>query len=369
VRTRVAVFVAIVQAILFLAHAAIYETWIGLWGLPAPAALLALRLCLGVLSVTFVAASLLAFRFSNAMVRAFYRFAAIWAGFLNFFLCAAGLSWLTYGVTWVAGAHDSGRTIVAAFFSLAVVVSFYGIFNASRIRIKSVWVRLPNLPESWRGKRAALVSDLHLGHVRGRRFSRRIVKMLARENPEIVFIAGDFYDGTPVDLEGVAQPWSELSSAQGIFFAAGNHEEFHRNTEFLDGVRSAGIRVLNNEKAIASGVQILGVNYHSTSNPRRFASVLRELAIDSNSPSILLSHSPYLLEIPERAGVSLQVSGHTHRGQVIPWRWAVDRIFGPYAYGLHRFGNMMVCTSSGAGTWGPPIRVGTDSEIVMIRFE
>ena len=82
-----------------------------------------------------------------------------------------------------------------------------------------------------------------------------------------------------------------------------------------------------------------------------------------------MSHAPHRLEIPERAGISLQLSGHTHHGQMIPFTWIVDRIFGPFAYGLHRFGNMMVYTSCGAGTWGPPMRVGPDPEIVVLRFE
>ena len=368
-RVRLVVFVAIVQSILFLAHVVVYETWIRLWGPPGSPALLALRICFGILSVSFVAGSLLAFRFWNLLVRIFYRIAATWAGFLNFLLVAACLSWIAYGVALLAGSPGSGRPIVAVFFALAVVTSVYGIFNASRVRIKSVWVRLPNLPESWKGKRAALVSDLHLGHVRAQRFSRRIMSMLAREKPEIVFIAGDLYDGTQAPLEQLAEPWSRLSPPLGTYFVAGNHEEFRRNVSYLDAVKRAGIRVLNNGEVTAAGMQIVGVNYHSTSNPRRFAGILRDAGLDRNAPSILISHSPHLLEIAERAGISLQLSGHTHRGQIIPWRWVVDRIFGQFAYGLHRFGNMMVCTSSGAGTWGPPMRVGTNPEIVMIRFD
>ena len=104
-------------------------------------------------------------------------------------------------------------------------------------------------------------------------------------------------------------------------------------------------------------------------SPNRFESILGSLAIDSNRASILLSHAPHHLEIPERAGISLQLSGHTHHGQMVPSSWIVERIFGPYAYGLHAFGNMMVYTSCGAGTWGPPMRVGTDPEVVLIRFE
>jgi uncharacterized protein len=369
VRARIVVFIAIVQSILFLGHFAVYRTWIDLWGVPRAPVLLALRETFSLLSVSFIAASLVAFRFSNLFARIFYRIAATWLGFLNFFLCSAFLSAVVSGLTRLTGWRTSGRLVVAILFGLAAVVSIYGIFNAGRIRIKRVNVKLPNLPQAWRGRTAALVSDLHLGHVRGYGFSSRIVALLAKLCPHIIFIAGDFYDGTRVDANRVAEPWSKLATPFGVYFVAGNHEEFSDHTKYLEAMKRAGVRVLNNEKVLADGIEIVGVHYHASVNPRRFESILRNANLDRNRASILVSHAPHRLPIPERAGISLQLSGHTHRGQLIPARWIVERIFGPYAYGLHAFGNMMVCTSSGVGTWGPPLRVGTNSEIVLIRFE
>jgi uncharacterized protein len=366
---RIAVFVAVVQSILFLGHAIIYETWMVLWGAPGASVLLAVRVMLAFLSVSFVAASILAFRFANPFVRGFYCLAAGWLGLLNFFLCGACLTWIAYGLARVLGWGASGQPLIAAFFVLAVVVSFYGIVNASRVRTKRISLKLPNLPESWRGRTAVLVSDTHLGHVRNYGFSRRIVTMLCALRPDVVFIAGDLYDGTRADLHRLAEPWSQLSAPLGAFFVAGNHEEFTDPPKYLDAVRSAGIRVLNNEKVIVDGLQIVGTDYRASVRPRRFESVLRAAALDPHRASILLSHAPRHLPIAERAGISLQLSGHTHRGQVLPVRWIVERIFGPYAYGLHPFGKMMVYTSCGAGTWGPPLRVGADPEIVLIRFD
>lgn len=368
-RARIFVFIAVVQFILLLGHVAIYKTWIDLWGAPNASVLLWVRVAVATLAASFVVASILAFWFSNPFVRVFYCVASVWLGFLNFFLCGAALSWVAYGLAWALGWRTSGRPIVAAFFFLATIVSVYGIVNAGRIRTRRVTVKLPNLPESWRGRTAALVSDLHLGHVRGYGFSSRIVAMISALRPEIVFIAGDLYDGTRADLHRLAEPWSRLSAPLGTYFVAGNHEEFTDPPQYLDAVRSAGVRVLNNEKAIVDGMQLVGVNYHSSVNPRRFGSILQDVALEPNRPSILLSHAPHRLPIAEQAGISLQLSGHTHRGQVIPARWIVERIFGPFAYGLHPFGKMIVYTSSGAGTWGPPLRVGTDPEIVLIRFE
>lgn len=366
-RRRLPYFIAIVQAILFLGHFVVYETWIWLWGTPSPTALLSLQVVLAVLSVSFVTASALAFRFSNVIVRTFYRIAAAWLGFLNFLVCASFVAWLLFGISRLAGWRSGGPIIVETLFGLAILTGIYGMLNASRLRIRRVSVNLPNLPESWRERTAAFISDLHLGHIRNFGFSRRLVEKLATLAPDIIFIGGDLYDGTHVDAKRVVEPWSRQPSPLGTYLIAGNHEIFAGRAS-LRAAESAGIRVLNDEKVVVDGLQIVGVDYHASTSANRFTLMLHRLNIDPNSPSILLTHSPHRLAVAERAGISLQLSGHTHRGQLLPVRWIVERIFGPYAYGLHPFGKMMVYTSSGVGTWGPPMRVGTHSEIVLISF-
>ena len=193
--------------------------------------------------------------------------------------------------------------------------------------------------------------------------------MLAELKADVIFIAGDLYDGLATDVNGLAGTWSSLKAPFGVFFVAGNHEEFGNPSKYFAAIARAGIRVLNNEWVSVDGLQIIGVDYRASVHSDSFASVLQNARLDPSRASILLSHSPHQLKIPERAGISLQLSGHTHHGQIIPAMWIVDRIFGPYAYGLHRFRNMMVYTSCGVGTWGPPMRVGTDPEIVLITFQ
>lgn len=366
-RRRLPFFIAVVQTILFLGHFVVYETWIWLWGTPSSSVLLALQVALGVLSISFVTTSALAFRFSNVIVRTLYRIAAAWLGFLNFLACASVVAWIVYGISWLVGWRSGGPIIVGTLFGLAILIGIYGMLNALRLRVRRVSVNLPNLPESWRERTAAFISDLHLGHIRNFRFSRRLVEKLATLAPDIIFIGGDLYDGTHVDAGRVVEPWSRQSSPLGTYLIAGNHEIFAGRAS-LQAAESAGIRVLNDEKVVVDGLQIVGVDYHASTSASRFALMLHHMNIDANSPSILLTHSPHRLAVAERAGISLQLSGHTHRGQILPVRWIVERIFGPYAYGLHPFGKMMVYTSSGVGTWGPPMRVGTHSEIVLISF-
>ncbi len=228
---------------------------------------------------------------------------------------------------------------------------------------------LPGLPEIWRSRKAVLLSDLHLGNINGAGFSRRIVTLVANLQPDIVFIPGDLFDGTMADLDRMVAPFKELSPPFGVYFSNGNHEEFGGTPLYLAAVARAGIHVLNNEKVIVDGLQIASVPFGDSTSPIRLRSTLEGLRLSPNEATILLNHMPSRLPIVERAGVSLQLSGHTHGGQLFPFTWLTRRVFGKFTHGLHRFGELQVYTSTGAGTWGPPMRVGTHPEIVLLEFE
>jgi predicted MPP superfamily phosphohydrolase len=368
-RKRLVGFIAVIQFILFLTHYLLYETWTFSPGGVAPAGGLWVKIALGALSVSFVAASLLAFQFNNPMVRAFYRLAAVWLGIMSFLVLAAVGSWIILAVTSLAGLRLPFHEIVAILFGFGLLAGVYGVVNANWTRLTRITVRLPNLPESWRGKTAALISDLHLGHVRNGGFLRRMIARILREAPDAVFITGDLYDGTAIDADRAARPLAHLKAPHGVYFVAGNHEQFGDDHKYLDAVAAAGVRVLKNEQVDLDGLQVVGVPYRDAVWKAPFASVLKRFRVDRNRASILLTHAPDHPEIAEAAGFSLQLSGHTHLGQFIPFSWIVRRIYGPFAYGLSRIGGMQVFTSSGAGTWGPPLRLGSNPEIVLLEFE
>jgi predicted MPP superfamily phosphohydrolase len=369
VRKRIIGFIAVIQSVLWLIHLLLYETWtFSQVGSDTPGAFW-VKLILGFLSVSFVAASLLAFRYTNVALRAFYRAAAVWVGLLTFLFFAAVSSWIIFGVARLAGVTVNFHRTVELLFGAAVVTGLYGVFNASWTRITRTTVRLANLPAAWRGRRAALISDLHLGHVRNGSFLRRMVAKILKEAPDAIFIAGDLYDGTAIDARRAAEPLSKLVAPHGVYFVAGNHEQFGDDGKYLHAIAAAGVRVLSNEKVEVDGLQIIGVPYRNARQDGPFASVLRGIQFDRNRASILLTHAPDHPEIAEAAGVSLQLSGHTHLGQYIPWSWMVRRIYRQFAYGLSRIGAMQVFTSSGAGTWGPPLRLGSNPEIVMLEFQ
>jgi predicted MPP superfamily phosphohydrolase len=305
------------------------------------------------------------------VVAAIYRLAAIWLGFLNFFFLAACCSWVVWGALVLAGAHaEASRPVIAGVcFGLALGAGIFGMGNALWIRLRRVTVKLPGLPSSWRGRTALLVSDLHLGHVNGVRFCRRIVKRAARLQPDIVLCPGDLFDGMMADPDRLTAPFKDLSPPLGIFFCIGNHEEFGNAAAYTRALTRAGFRVLNNEKEIVDGLHILGVPYHDSTYPIRLRATLELLRPADGEASILLNHAPTRLPIVEQAGVGLQVSGHTHGGQIFPFTWLTRRVFGRFTTGLHTFGALQVYTSSGAGTWGPPMRVGSRPEMVLLRFE
>jgi uncharacterized protein len=368
-RRRIILFVAIIQVILLASHWFVYRTWIAFQRAPDPPGISTLGLAFAFLSVTFITASLLAWRYSELPVRIYYTAAAVWLGFFNFFFLAACASWIVYGFARALRLPWRQQEIAFLLFGLAAVAGLYGLVNSARVRVRRVPVKLQNLPASWRGRVAALITDTHLGHVRGVRFAKRIVSMVSRFQPDIVLIGGDLYDGTAADVRKLAEPLRGLSAPLGSYFIAGNHEEFGDHTKYLEAVGAAGVRVLDNEKVILDGLQLVGVHYQDATHPEHLRTILQNARLDPDSASILLTHAPDQLAVAADEGIGLQLSGHTHGGQFFPFTWFTSRIYGTFVYGLNRLGSLLVYTSYGAGTWGPPLRVGTRPEVVLFKFE
>jgi hypothetical protein len=368
-RKTILPFIILAQSILFLGHLFIYETWIALQTAPPAAEIYTLRAVLAALSVTFISASLLAWRYSNGIVRGFYRVAAVWLGLLTYIFLAAVASWIVYGIAAAFGFAAARQDIAFILFGAALLAGIYGVINSTVIRVRQITVKLPNLPVIWRGRLAAFVSDVHLGHVRGYRFAQRLTALLSGLGPDIVLVGGDMYDGTKADVRRLAEPFREIVSPLGTYFVAGNHEEFSDRRQYLDAVKRSGLRVLNNEKVIIDGLQIVGIHHHESVNSEQFRSILRGANLDPNCASILLTHAPHHLPVAAEEKIGLQLSGHTHAGQFFPFTWITSRIYGPFVYGLKRLGTLLVYTSCGVGTWGPPLRLGTSPEVVLIGFE
>jgi hypothetical protein len=359
-------FLTVVTVVFLSATWFVCATWNDFWGAPArpqwwiiPPAL----------SVAFIVTTLVGMRHANGLLQLLHRVSAVWIGVLNFSVFAAAACWIFRAASALCGWKIEPRWMAALFFGLAALAGAYGLVNAAWLRVTRVTVRLPNLPAAWHGREAVLAGDLHLGNVRGAGFARRVVKKIRRLRPFAVFVSGDMFDGPKADYDRLAEPWLELSAPGGIYFVTGNHEEFTERGKYLAAIGHAGLRPLNNEKVTVEGLQIVGVHDGEAEDARQFGKILSGAALERGRASILLTHRPANLAMAEAAGVSLQLSGHTHEGQCWPWSWVIYKVHGPFAYGLNRFGNLLVLTSSGAGTWGPPMRAGTKSEIVLLRLE
>ena len=364
---RIILFVAIIQAILFASHWFVYRTWTAFQHAPDAPGISALGFAFAFLSVAFVTASLLAWRYYALLVRIYYTAAAVWMGFFNFFFLAACASWIVYGLARAVRLPWQQQDIAFVLFGLATAAGVYGLLNSARVRVTRVSVKLPNLPASWRGRVAALVTDTHLGHVRGVRFARRIVAMVSRFQPDIVLIGGDLYDGTAANVRELAEPLRGLSAPYGSYFIAGNHEEFGDHTKYLEAVGAAGVRVLNNEKIVLDGLQLVGVHYRDATHPEHLRAILQNARLDRNSASILLTHAPDQLAVAADEGFGLQLSGHTHSGQFFPWNLLIG-LFHDYYRGLNRFKDMWIYVNTGTGYWGPPLRTAVASEITLLTL-
>src|ERR1700685_3305217 len=263
-------FIVTIQAVLFLTHFLLYATWTFSPAGGVSHDALWLTLVFAFLPVSFFASSLLAFRYTNSAVREFYRAAAVWLGLLTFLFLASVSSWILFALTRLVGLDMNFHRMVETLFAAGTVAGLYGVFNASWTRITRTTVRLANLPEAWRGRKAALISDVHLGHVRNGSFLRRMVAKILKEEPDLVFIAGDLFDGTAIDARRAAQPLNKLTAPHGVYFVAGNHEQFGDDSRYLQAVAAAGVRVLSNEKVEADGLQIVGVPYRNAAQEGAF---------------------------------------------------------------------------------------------------
>lgn len=289
-------------------------------------------------------------------------------GFLNFASLAAVLCWL---ISWLLNLIDmpvERAAIAWTLYGFSVPVAVFGVVNALTLRVTKYEVWLPNLPAAWDGRRVAVVSDLHVGHIFGPRFVCKIVNQLNELKPTAVFISGDMFDGAVVDIPKAVEPWARFRAPAGSYFVTGNHEELRDRTPYLAGLSDVGITVLNNEKVMIDDMQVVGIHDAEAHDRTVFQQLLTQAKIDRSHSSILLAHRPGRLDVAEHAGISLQISGHTHAGQFLPFSLLVRMIYGRFGYGHHFHGSLQVVTSSGAGTGGPPLRVGTRSEIVVLQF-
>ncbi|MER7894132.1 metallophosphoesterase [Micromonospora sp. NPDC094482] len=277
--------------------------------------------------------------------------------------------------------HDPSRRLLlargAAIFAglTAVGVTGYGVRNAfGPPELDRVRIPLAKLPRSMDGLRIATVSDIHLGPLLGRGHTERIVAAINRLDADLVAVVGDLVDGTVAELGEAAAPLRDLRSRYGNFFVTGNHEYYSGVEEWVREVDRLGLRVLQNQRveipARGGVLDLAGVNDVSGAQLSAAAGPDYAAALGDRDPArpvVLLAHQPIAAVEAAKFGVDLQLSGHTHGGQMVPFNLAV-KLEQPVVSGLGEVDGTKVYVTNGAGFWGPPVRVGANPQITLVEL-
>jgi len=297
----------------------------------------------------------------------------LWGGEL------ARWSWVKYAsMTSVNGGRREllAQILAGSVGVFGLALSGWGVWSAIRpVEVKHVPIRLKKLPSSLNGLRLVQLTDMHIGLTIGRDFVEDVVRKVNALEPDIVAITGDLIDGSVEDLGAAVAPLGEIQARLGTFFVTGNHEYYSGADSWLMFLGTLGIRVLRNEHVELSKdgetIHLAGVDdwtAHQFGNGHGSDMARAMAGRDASKPVILLAHQPIQFEEARAHGVDLQISGHTHGGQIFPFG-LLTRLAQPFLSGLHQRGDSQIYVSSGTGYWGPPMRIAAPAEITLIELD
>jgi uncharacterized protein len=258
---------------------------------------------------------------------------------------------------------------------LSLAATGYGFYEARRkAAIVEVDIPLKNLPDNFHGFRIVQFSDMHVGSTIKNGFVKTVVNQIKELNADLLAFTGDMVDGSVENLNNDVEPLKQLKAPYGKFFITGNHEYYSGALEWCEKAKDLGFDVLNNEnRVITKGNQKLtlaGVTDFSGGGfyPEHKSDPKKALnGAELEDVKILLAHQPRSIFEAAKLGYDLQLSGHTHGGQMIPWQF-LTRLAQPYMEGLHKHKNTWIYVNKGTGYWGPPLRIGARSEITVLRL-
>jgi len=296
----------------------------------------------------------------------------LWGGEL------ARWSWVKYAS--FASVNGGRREFLAQLLAggagaFGLALSGWGVWSAIRpVEVKRVAIRLDKLPEALSGLRLVQLTDMHVGLTIGADFVQDVVRKVNALEPDIVAITGDLIDGSVEDLGHAIAPLGEIRAKLGTYFVTGNHEYYSGADSWLSFLRGIGIRVLRNEhvelKKDGEAIHLAGVDdwtAHQFGNGHGADMARAMEGRDSTKPVVLLAHQPVQFDEARAHGVDLQISGHTHGGQIFPFGF-LTRLAQPFLSGLHARGDSQIYVSSGTGYWGPPMRIAAPAEITLIEL-
>lgn len=251
---------------------------------------------------------------------------------------------------------------------LLAVLLGYGSYNAFSPTVRSYEIHIDKEGPANGELHIVMASDMHFGYLSGKRHAERMVEEINALEPDIVLLPGDIVDDdiVPYINKGIGDILSGIEAPLGVFASLGNHDRFKGETEELIAlIEKSGIQVLYDE-TIELGDRLTLVGRKDYSDKKRAELAQLMEGIDRSAPVFMLEHQPVELDIAEKQGIDLMVSGHTHHGQIAPGNLLTARLF-ENDWGLLHKGQMHSIVSSGYGFWGPPIRIGSQAEVVSIH--
>lgn len=290
---------------------------------------------------------------SNNLTRIFYTAASAWMG-ISFYLLFFLIIYLVLSF-FIQMPREAAGIVIAL---LTTAISVYSIYNSYLLKINQIEIPLKGLNEDLK---AVHLSDIHIGSIRNSGYMERIVNETNNLNPDVVFITGDMVDGSARLHKHTFRAINRLNAP--AYFVTGNHETYEGLEEVFRVLGGTELKILRDEMVEFKGIQVIGAEYSFQRN--HLKNTLSQLEINGKKPSILLYHLPRELEDANEAGIDLQLSGHTHNGQMIPFNFLVKLMF-PYLSGLYEYKGTKLYVSQGTGTWGPPMRFGSNCEITLI---
>ena len=341
-------------------------------GVPAPAALV-LEALVWASYASIIAQPLLARRLPRVPSRLLGFWAVNWMALLFWLLVALGASDL---VLLLSGALGDPR--VAELRAVVVVLGVLAVALVARRealrapRDLRVEVELARWPQALDGYRIVQLSDVHIGASLGRDFARALTQRVEALRADLVVVTGDLVDGRREHLEAEVAPFAGLRGRDGVFFVPGNHDFYSGVADWCECVGMLGIRVLRNEHVVIErgdlSFVLAGVDDHRSGSFSGSGGEDLERALADRSPglaTLLLAHDPSTFTRAQSMQVDLQLSGHTHGGQIWPFHYLV-RLAVPFLAGLYRRGAAQLYVSRGTGYWGPAMRLGAPAELTEI---
>ncbi|TKI68040.1 metallophosphoesterase [Lysinibacillus mangiferihumi] len=272
-------------------------------------------------------------------------------------------------VMWLTPFHNIriiGSLAVAIFFILWI----FGSYFAYSPVVRHLNIVMDQKDSELSSMRVVVASDFHLGVLSNKKHLQRFVKLSNEAEPDVVFLAGDIVDDDPKWFvqEGMAEVMKQLTATYGVYGVLGNHEYYGKKiAEFVEEMKKAGVKILRDETIRVNNAFIITGQEDKTNKERKH---LEALKLSDQLPWFVMNHTPDDLTTPARTGVDLHMSGHTHKGQLWPNHYITARVF-ELDYGYKLKGQMHTLVSSGFGFWGPPMRIGSRSElwVVDITFQ